>query len=149
MRGADALVLFPEGGNFTERRRRRAIRWLRHHGEHRRAAHAALDRYVLPPRTAGTLAALAAAPGADVVFVAHTGLDGIDSLATAWNGIPLRHRVHAHWWRVPAADLPTDEDARTLWLLDQWDRVDDWVRRHREAGEADEAGKAGRTRPTG
>ena len=99
MRGSDALALFPEGGNFTERRRTRAIRWLRRHGEHHRAAHAAQDRYVLPPRTAGTLAALAAAPQADVVFVAHTGLDAIDSLAAAWRGIPLRHQVHAHWWR--------------------------------------------------
>jgi 1-acyl-sn-glycerol-3-phosphate acyltransferase len=127
LRGGDALVLFPEGGNYTERRHRRAVASLRRHGRPRTAARAARMRHVLPPRTAGTLAALAAAPGADVVFVAHTGLDAIDSVRTAWAGIPLRSPVRAHWWRVPASGIPDGDGAREQWLLTQWQRVDQWI----------------------
>lgn len=77
----DALVIFPEGGNFTPRRRRRAIAWLRTRGFGRHAEAAERMPNVLPPRPGGVLAALDAAPHADVVFVAHTGLDHLLTLA--------------------------------------------------------------------
>ncbi|WP_269855951.1 1-acyl-sn-glycerol-3-phosphate acyltransferase [Streptomyces sp. RPT161] len=130
LRSGDALVLFPEGGNYTERRHRRAVASLRRHGKVRTAARAARMRHVLPPHAGGALAALAAAPGADVVFVAHTGLDAIDSLPTLWEGIPLREPVRAHWWRVPAAEVPEGDAAREEWLLAQWAKVDRWIADH-------------------
>ena len=123
----DALVIFPEGGNFTERRRRRAIRWLRRHGRPREAARSERLSHVLPPRTDGTLAALAAAPRADVVFVAHTGLDDMVSVRTLWQGIPLRRTVRATWWRVAAEDLPAAPQLQADWLRAQWARVDSWI----------------------
>ncbi|MFI9271375.1 hypothetical protein ACIGXM_11765 [Kitasatospora sp. NPDC052896] len=128
----DALVIFPEGGKFTQGRRARAVRWLRRHGEVRRAAYASRSRHVLPPMTAGPLAAMAAAPRADIVFVAHTGLDAMDSVGAVWRGLPLRHPVRARWWRIPAAELPVGPEARTDWLLAQWAEVDAWVRDNRE-----------------
>jgi 1-acyl-sn-glycerol-3-phosphate acyltransferase len=131
VRAGDALVIFPEGGNFTERRQRRAIASLRRHGKRRAAARAEKLHNVLPPHATGTLAALAGAPGADVVFVAHTGLDAIDSVRTAWQGIPLRRTVRAHWWCVPGAEVPLLEQAREEWLLGQWARVDRWIAAHR------------------
>ncbi|MCX4744918.1 1-acyl-sn-glycerol-3-phosphate acyltransferase [Kitasatospora sp. NBC_01287] len=134
LRDGDALVIFPEGGNFTQRRRQRAIRRLRRRGERARVAHAERDHHVLPPRMAGTLAALAAAPTADVVFVAHTGLDGMDSIGTVWRGLPLTRPVRARWWRVPARAVPTGRQAREAWLLAHWDRVDAWVALNRAAG---------------
>lgn len=130
LRRGDALVLFPEGGNYTERRHRRAVASLRRHGKPRTAARAARMRHVLPPRAAGTLAALAAAPGADVVFVAHTGLDTMVSARTIWAGIPLRGPVRVHWWRIPATDVPDGEQAREEWLLTQWSKVDRWIADH-------------------
>ena len=71
----DAFVIFPEGGNFTPERRQRAIDKL-----HARAwtgwpQRAEAMTNVLAPRPGGLLAALDAAPDADVVLVAHTGLD--------------------------------------------------------------------------
>lgn len=127
LRPGDALVLFPEGGNFTEHRRSRALASLRRHGMRRAAARAEHMHHVLPPHLAGTGAALAAAPTADVVFVAHTGLDAIDSVRTAWDGIPLRRHVRAHWWHVPVAEIPVGAAAREDWLLAQWTRVDRWI----------------------
>ncbi|WP_034091632.1 lysophospholipid acyltransferase family protein [Streptacidiphilus albus] len=123
----DALVIFPEGGNFTERRRRLAIRWLRRHGRPHEAARSERLSHVLPPRTDGTLAALAAAPSADVVFVAHTGLDDMVSVRTLWQGIPLRRTVRASWWRVASEDVPAEAEQQADWLRAQWARVDSWI----------------------
>ncbi|MFI0938461.1 hypothetical protein [Streptomyces sp. NPDC021020] len=100
---------------------------LRRHGRLRKAARAARMHYVLPPRDAGVLAALEAAPTADAIFVAHSGLDVIDSVRSAWTGIPLHQPVQAHWWRVRSGDVPRTREARSEWLLTQWTRVDAWI----------------------
>ena len=71
----DAFVIFPEGGNFTAARREKAIARLRKLGLERMAARAEDMTHVLAPRPGGVLAALDAAPDADVLMVAHTGLD--------------------------------------------------------------------------
>ena len=71
----DAFVIFPEGGNFTAARRDRAIARLRKLGLERMAVRAEEMVHVLAPRPGGVLAALEAAPEADVLMVAHTGLD--------------------------------------------------------------------------
>jgi 1-acyl-sn-glycerol-3-phosphate acyltransferase len=72
----DVFVIFPEGGNFTPRRRVRAIERLRSRGLERMAVRAEAMRHVLAPTPGGMLAALDSAPDAGVIFVAHTGLDG-------------------------------------------------------------------------
>jgi len=123
----DALVIFPEGGNFTPGRHQRAIDDLQRRGHRRRAAQAARQHHVLPPRPSGTLNAIDAAPQADLVIVAHTGLDQLDSAAAVWKGIPLELPLRVTWWRIPARDLPSGRDARTEWLNAQWARVDDWI----------------------
>ncbi|MFK8905625.1 1-acyl-sn-glycerol-3-phosphate acyltransferase [Streptomyces sp. YS-3] len=131
LRPGEALVMFPEGGNFTERRRRRAIGWLNRTGQLRRAARARHQKHVLPPRMEGSLAALSGAGDAEaaVAFVAHTGLDRIDSPARLWQSIPLPTAVRATWWSVPARAIPAGRQARESWLTDQWSRVDAWVAR--------------------
>ncbi len=68
-----ALLLFPEGGNFTPERRRSALRRLRRKGRRRSAQKAEQMPHVLPPQPTGALSALEASPAADVVFAAHTG----------------------------------------------------------------------------
>jgi hypothetical protein len=64
---------------------------------------------------------------ADLVIVAHTGLDHLDSAAAVWKGIPLRGPLRVTWWRIPAGEVPPGRDARTEWLNAQWARVDDWI----------------------
>jgi hypothetical protein len=102
----DALVIFPEGGNFTPGRRLRAIDGLRRAGRRGRARQAARLGHVLAPRPAGTVSAIDAAPHSDLVIVAHTGLDHLDSAAAIWKGIPLRGPLRVTWWRIPAGDVP-------------------------------------------
>jgi 1-acyl-sn-glycerol-3-phosphate acyltransferase len=129
----DAVVIFPEGGNFTEKRRLRAIERLRTLGHEDEAAKAERMRYVLAPKPGGTLAAMAAAPDADVLFVAHEGLEDLSSLADLWRGLPMDDVVEAQWWRVPAAEAPRDAslDAQVDWLFAWWGRLDDWIAERR------------------
>ncbi|MCW2713078.1 MAG: Acyltransferase [Frankiales bacterium] len=129
----DALLIFPEGGNFSEGRRLRAIDRLRGKGLHERAAQAASLRHVLPPKHAGVAAALAAAPEADVVLVAHTGLEHLSSPADLWDGLPMDSVVRMRWWFVPAAEVPREPEAQAAWLFDRWAEIDAWVASYVEA----------------
>lgn len=123
----DAFVIFPEGGNFTERRRLAGIDRLRRRGHEDMARRSEEMRHVLPPRPGGVAAALAAAPDADVVWVAHAGLDHLFTAADIWRELPLDTTVSMRWWRVPATEVPVGEDAQVDWLYDWWERIDDWV----------------------
>lgn len=123
----DAFVIFPEGGNFTQRRRLAGIERLRAKGLEEMARRSEEMRHVLPPRPGGVAAALAAAPEADVVWVAHAGLDHLFTLADVWRELPLDGTVQMRWWQVPAAEVPRGEDAQVEWLYEWWKRIDDWV----------------------
>ncbi len=125
----DALLIFPEGANFTPHRRGRAIAKLRGKQMHDEAARAEALQHVLPPRTSGVAAALAAAPHADVVFVAHTGLEHLSTAADIWNGLPMNTSVKMRWDFVPAADVPRDRDQQADWLFDRWAEIDRWIAR--------------------
>ncbi len=126
----DALLIFPEGGNVTPARRVRALASLRRKGLAVRAARAERLRHLLPPRPGGVLSALAAAPHADVVLVAHTGLEHLDSLADIWHGLPLDTTLQLRWWFVPASEIPRDSPGQTDWLDARWAELDSWVAAH-------------------
>jgi 1-acyl-sn-glycerol-3-phosphate acyltransferase len=127
----DALVIFPEGGNFTAGRRIRAIEALRRRGHWIAADQAERMVNVMAPRPGGVTAAVQAAPGADAVFVAHTGLEHLVTVADLWHGLPMDTEIRMHWWQVPADEVPRDDDAVPEWLYDWWERVDAWIGAHR------------------
>ncbi len=127
----DAFVIFPEGGNFTPERRERAINRLKGLGLQRMAERAEEMIHVLAPRPGGVLAALDAAPEADVLLVAHTGLDHVVSLADVWRSLPMDKRLQMGWWRIPREDVPEDREGRIEWLFEWWSQVDLWVEEHR------------------
>ena len=129
----DAFVIFPEGGNFTERRRDRGIERLRKLGLEGMAERAEAMTNVLAPRPGGFLAALDAAPEADVVLVAHTGLDHVVTVGDIWRELPMDKRIVMRWWRVPRAEIPEDRDERIEWLFGWWERIDVWIDANRPA----------------
>ena len=99
----DAVVIFPEGGNFTAERRRghRAAAAPR---PPRAGRAGARDGAPLAPRPGGALAALESAPDADVVFMAHYGFpDGLDEV---WRALGEPTAIDVQLWHVPAAELP-------------------------------------------
>lgn len=123
----DCLVIFPEGGNFTPARRQKAITRLRDAGLSEAAWAAERMTHVLAPRPGGVRAALAAAPDADAVFVAHTGLEHMASVRDLWRYLPMDTEIKMRWWRVPADQVPRDDDAIADWLFDWWARIDAWI----------------------
>ncbi len=123
----DALLIFPEGANFTARRRTRAIQRLRDRGHAAAARRAEAMRHLLPPRPGGVVAALQAAPHADVVLVAHTGLEHLSTVRDLWRDLPMDKTLHLRWWFVPAAEVPREEAELTDWLYRWWAAIDDWI----------------------
>ena len=81
------------------------------------------------------LAAIGACPEADVIFVAHAGLDGLVTLGDVWRDLPIDQTVRAQWWRVPFDQVPRSagHEAQVKWLYDWWQRIDAWITEHRPA----------------
>ena len=128
-----ALVIFPEGGNWTPGRWQRGIRRLERLGRRDLAARAIQMPNVLPPRPGGALAAIAACPEADVIFVAHAGLDRLVSVRDVWRSLPMDQVIRAKWWRVPAPQVPRSagHEAQVQWLYDWWQCIDGWISENR------------------
>jgi len=129
----DAFVIFPEGGNFTPRRRVRAIAWLKDRGLKDLAVRAENLQNLLPPKPGGLLAAMDAAPDAGVIFVAHTGLDRMMTVADVWRELPMDKRLVMRFWSVDPEEIPAGEDERVTWLYDWWARIDTWIEENRPA----------------
>lgn len=124
----EALLLFPEGGNWTPRRHRRSVIALRRAGYARKAREATARTHVLPPRPKGTGAALTARDDTDVLVIAHAGLDTIVNPGQMWKALPLRNRpMRIRAWLHPAVEVPRGESAINSWLDDQWAQVDQWI----------------------
>ncbi|GAA4078223.1 1-acyl-sn-glycerol-3-phosphate acyltransferase [Nonomuraea soli] len=128
----DALVIFPEGGNFTPRRKRAAVQRLEERGLSAEAKRADNLDHLLPPRPGGAIAAIEACPAADVIFVAHTGLDHLITIGDVWRQLPVRAQITAKWWRVPADEVPKED--RISWLYDQWEAIDEWITSTKRVG---------------
>src|ERR1017187_6462246 len=131
-RGLDrtgALVIFPEGGNWTPGRWRRGIQRLERAGRGDLAERARAMPNLLAPRTGGAISAIAACPDADVIFVAHAGLDTLVTVSDIWRSLPMDQIVHAKWWRVQVDKEPRSghHEAHERWLYDWWERIDAWI----------------------
>lgn len=140
LRSGDAMLIFPEGRNWTPRRYQRAIDRLRRRAYRPGAAsrRAAVDRQaaadaeqnpnVLPPRPGGVLAALAARPDLGIVVIAHTGLDDLVTPDQVWQALPLYDRpMTIRWWSVPPGTVPPGPAQQYQWLRVQWALVDSWI----------------------
>jgi 1-acyl-sn-glycerol-3-phosphate acyltransferase len=122
----EGVLIYPEGTRFTPDKQSRAMERLSAADPARMARVAELS-HMLPARTGGPLALLAAAPGVDVVLVAHHGLEGFALFADLWGGRFLRKDVHVRMWRVPRALVPAEREAQVAWLDARWVELDQWV----------------------
>lgn len=123
---SDALVLFPEGANFTPRRRERAIEKLATSGHEDLAEKARGMRHLLPPKPTGFLAAVAAAPTATVLFVGHAGLEQMSTVKDIWRLLPMDHTIDVKVWRYPPDEIPPVSE-REAWLYERWATIDAWI----------------------
>jgi 1-acyl-sn-glycerol-3-phosphate acyltransferase len=126
----DGILIYPEGTRFSEAKRQRVVERFHRKGDAKMVDYARSLKFVLPPRTGGTLGLLEAAPEADVVICAHTGFEGAASLASLWKGVLLHQVIRVQFRRIPRGEVPAGREGRSAWLLDEWRRVDSWIERH-------------------
>ncbi len=126
MTPGDAFLLFPEGGNFSWPRWRKAIDTLGHAGEYLKARASRRHTHTLPPHRGGATAALTGSPEADVLLLSHTAFtpDGRDR---PWWQVPVHRSLLIRTTLLPAAGVPREPDAIADWLDATWSTVDDWV----------------------
>ena len=135
-----ALVIFPEGANFTEKRRLRGIERLHEAGHAEEAEWARAMQHVSAPRPGGALAAIEASPGADVVIMGHDGFP--TGLGEVWRLLPEPQTIELRLWHEPADAIPADPDARIDWLFGWWRTLDEWVAERRGGSGGDRAAQA-------
>lgn len=118
----DGILIYPEGTRFTPEKLRRIQERM---GDDARAGRGRLQR-VLPPKPGGTLAILDATT-ADVVILAHHGLEGLATVADIWRGHLVGTTVKVRLWRVLRCEIPAGRDQRVEWLNEIWAEIDRWI----------------------
>ena len=132
-----AVLIFPEGGNFSEGFRQKGIDRLEAAGHDEQAGWARGMRHMSAPRPGGALAAIAAAPQAVIVFAAHVGFPS--SFGEVWRLLPHDQIVEVRLWLATAEELPAPHEERIDWLFHWWRTLDAWVAERQE----EQAGRAG------
>jgi 1-acyl-sn-glycerol-3-phosphate acyltransferase len=127
----DGILIYPEGTRFSESKRKRVLERFHQKDDAKMLEYARSLSSVLPPRPGGTLGLLEAALEADVVVCAHTGFEGAASLTHIWQGALLHRVIRVQFRRIPRDEIPTEREARTLWIQEEWQRVGAWVESHR------------------
>jgi 1-acyl-sn-glycerol-3-phosphate acyltransferase len=126
----EGVIIYPEGTRFTEAKRARVLERLRRRDPDL-AVRAEQLEHVLPPQLGGSLALLDSLTPADVVIMAHVGLDGLAEVKDIWDGEMVGRTIRVAFWRIPFDEVPTDREGRVGWLFAQWKRVDEWIEEHR------------------
>ena len=126
--GNQVAVIFPEGSRASATKREKELARLRLRNPARASRMESL-RNLLPPKSAGASALLAAVPGADVLLMWHTGFDGLDTfrgiLERLRDGRPRARMVVTRWRRDDVDRAGSFAD----WLDDRWLEMDDMVAR--------------------
>jgi 1-acyl-sn-glycerol-3-phosphate acyltransferase len=131
MKAGEVFLIFPEGQNWTPRRRAGVIQRLHDRGETERARRAEGLRHVLPPKSRGAWAAREARPGADIMIVAHAGFGQLSTPRRIWDAMPFHGRPFlVRTWTYAAEDVPDEPVAFASWLDARWTEVDAWVEEH-------------------
>lgn len=120
------LVIFPEGENFTPRRRLRRIERFEQAGKTDLAERAESLQHVLLPRVNGLRAVLEAAHSAAVIIIGHAGLEHLSTAADLWRGVPMDADVVVRAWYFSPDEVPRGPELDD-WLLAHWDALDEWI----------------------
>ena len=125
----EALVIFPEGTRFHPAKLTRAIEKWRLSGDTALHERAARMKHVLPPRPGGFLALLDACRRMDLVFCAHTGLEGAATFRHLWKGDLIGKTVHVRFHKIAASAVPENDHDALIWLFEEWLGIDRWIER--------------------
>ena len=122
----EGILIYPEGTRHTDAKLVRAKRKIAE-SQPQIAPLAERLQHLLPPRLGGPLALLEATAGTDVVFCAHVGFDGFETVRDIWSGGLVGNLISVRFQRVSAAEIPTGREERIEWLYAHWQDLDDWI----------------------
>jgi 1-acyl-sn-glycerol-3-phosphate acyltransferase len=123
----DGVVIFPEGTRFTPKKREQILQSLEASGRDELLEWTRSHERVLPPRPGGFLRLLERNQDADVVFCAHHGFENARTFADILNGAISNSTIHVKMWAVPYDEIPTSNEERLNWIMDQWSAVDQYI----------------------
>ncbi len=126
----EGILIYPEGTRHTDAKLIRAKEKIAA-AQPEIAPLADRLQNLLPPRLGGPLALLEETAGTDVVFCAHIGFDGFETIGDIWSGGLVGRTIAVRFWRCPAAEIPADREGQIAWLYKNWQQLDDWVGEHR------------------
>ena len=123
----EILGIYPEGTRPTPEKLARAQEVIAER-QPEIAPMAARLNHLMPPRLGGPLALIdEATGGTDIVFCGHVGFDGLRTVYSLWHGDLNGQTIRLRFWRFSGDEIPEGEAARTEWLYEKWQMVDDWV----------------------
>ncbi|MFM2115575.1 MAG: hypothetical protein RI908_1316 [Actinomycetota bacterium] len=126
---SDVAVIFPEGTRSNPKKRAKILESMAERNPERAARLTGLA-HLLPPKPAGAIALLEAAPDADVVIAGHTGFDGLDTFGGMLKRLETGAGAARMWFaRFPRAEVPADGDV-VGWLDERWLELDRAVAEH-------------------
>jgi 1-acyl-sn-glycerol-3-phosphate acyltransferase len=132
----DGVLFYPEGTRASAAKRARALARIGTGAEAERLPRLSALRHLLPPRTGGALALLAAAPEADVLLLGHVGLEDLATVRDLLDGTIVGRRIQVRCWRHAARDVPRERSAALAWLDARWLELDAWCDGALRAAEA-------------
>jgi 1-acyl-sn-glycerol-3-phosphate acyltransferase len=124
MSTSEGTIIYPEGTRFSTKKLGGIQEKLRGtpDGEWAQQLHC-----TLPPKLGGVQALLEAAPEADIIFMAHYGLELASHWSSVWQGALLDQTISLKFWRVSRAQVPIDKEQRKHWVHQHWLALDQWV----------------------
>ncbi|MBU6227039.1 MAG: 1-acyl-sn-glycerol-3-phosphate acyltransferase [Acidobacteria bacterium] len=124
----DVAVIFVEGTRANPKKREKILAAMAERSPERAARLSGL-RHLLPPKPAGALTLLEAAPDADVVIAGHTGFDGLDTFGGMLKQLESGAGVARMWFvRIARSEVPADGVIE--WLDERWLELDRAVAEH-------------------
>jgi 1-acyl-sn-glycerol-3-phosphate acyltransferase len=127
MSPGEIMAIYPEGTRPTPKKIARAQEVIAEK-QPEIAPLAARLKHLLPPRLGGPLAVLdEARSGTDVVFCGHVGFEGIRTVGDVLAGVLVGREIKIRFWRYDGRSIPEGDAARTEWLYEKWQVIDDWV----------------------
>ncbi len=121
----DAVVIYPEGTRFTPEKRARLVEKFADDEE----MGPIVERLenTLPPLREGGVRLVEETPDADLVFIAHRGVDDVSAMSDLVKGHMTDATMEVRIWRIPASQVPRSEDGIRDFLVDNWERIDHFI----------------------
>jgi len=120
----EGIIIYPEGTRFHQKKLKKKLADLKNSNKQELFERASSLKFVLPPKLGGVLAILEASPDMDVVFCAHSGFEDAESFLQFWRGGLIHKRVTVRFWRVSSSDIPKKRDEQSIWLYEEWLKMD-------------------------